>query len=200
MKLLSKYLFIALLGLTLSGCVTAAVVGGTAAGAAASTLVYDKRPVKIIASDERLAHAIQSRLDANPTLRQKTHLSVSVYRGWVLLIGQTPTPALKQEALDIIKTVPNITKMFDEITINPPIDRIARANDTWLTTKIKTMLLTEKGLQSGQFKIVTENNVIYLMGLATQTQAALAVGIIRNTSGVQKVVKIMRYLPDRPSK
>ena len=195
MKLTPQYLLIALLAFMLSGCVAAAVVGGTAAGAAASTLVYDKRPMKTIASDERLAHAIQEGLNANPALRQNTNLSVAVYRGWVLLVGQATTPAYQQEALDIIKTASGITQLFDEITIQPPIDRIARTNDSWLTTKIKAKLLTEKGLKSGQFKIVTENNVVYLMGLATKMQTQLAVGIIRNTGGVQKVVKIMRYLP-----
>jgi osmotically-inducible protein OsmY len=194
MKLPGKYAVIALLSFMLSGCITAAVVGGTAAGAAASAVVYDKRPVKTIANDEKLAHAIQEGLSANPTLRQNTNLSVAVYRGWVLLVGQAATAADQQEALDIIKTVPGIINLFDEITIQPPIDRIARTNDTWLTTKIKTKLLTEKGLKSGQFKIVTENNVVYLMGLATPAQTQLAVGIIRNTGGVQKVVKVMRYL------
>lgn len=199
MRLTVKYSILCLLGLVLSGCVAAAVVGGTAAGAAASTLVYDKRPMKTIASDEKLSHAIQEGLDADPALSQNAHISVAVYRGWVLLVGQASTLAYKQEALDIVKTAPGISQLFDEITIEPPIDRMARTNDAWLTTKIKTKLLTEKGLKSGQFKIVTENNIVYLMGLATKAQTQLAVGIIRNTAGVEKVVKIMRYMPDKAS-
>ena len=182
---------IILLSTLLSGCITATVVGGTAAGAAATALLYDQRPTKVIVSDEKLSHTIQSRLDANTQLRTDGHISVAVYRGWVLLVGQVATEALKQQALDIIKTVPNITKLYDEINIAPPIDHLARANDVWLTTKIKAKLLTEKGLESGQFKIVSEDNTIYLMGLASKAQTDLAVGIIRETGGVEKVVTII---------
>ena len=46
---------------------------------------------------------------------------------------------------------------------------------------------------SSSIKVVTENGVVYLMGIVTQKQADLAVDIARQISGVQKVIKIFQY-------
>jgi len=42
-------------------------------------------------------------------------------------------------------------------------------------------------------KVVTESNVVYLMGIVTDAEAADAVQIARTTGGVSKVVKIFQY-------
>jgi osmotically-inducible protein OsmY len=55
-------------------------------------------------------------------------------------------------------------------------------------------MLTKKGLESGSIRIVTENRVVYLMGIATQEQASLAVDVARRINGVAKVVKIFQYI------
>ena len=42
-------------------------------------------------------------------------------------------------------------------------------------------------------KVVTENGVVYLLGIVTRKEADDAVEIARTTSGVQKVVKVFEY-------
>jgi osmotically-inducible protein OsmY len=42
--------------------------------------------------------------------------------------------------------------------------------------------------------VVTENNVVYLLGMVTRKEAENAVEIARTTGGVQKVVKLFEYL------
>jgi osmotically-inducible protein OsmY len=54
-------------------------------------------------------------------------------------------------------------------------------------------MLAKKGLGSGSIKIVTENGVVYLMGVVTPDQANLAVEVARQVSGVKKVVKVFQY-------
>jgi len=41
--------------------------------------------------------------------------------------------------------------------------------------------------------VVTENGVVYLMGLISETEAERATEITRQTGGVQKVVKLFQY-------
>jgi len=55
-------------------------------------------------------------------------------------------------------------------------------------------MLTTKGLESGSIRVVTENTVVYLMGIATHEQANLAVNVARKINGVSKVVKVFRYI------
>ena len=42
--------------------------------------------------------------------------------------------------------------------------------------------------------VVTENAVVYLLGIATPEQATLAVEVARQVKGVHKVVKVFQYV------
>ena len=68
----------------------------------------------------------------------------------------------------------------------------------------KDKILNEKGqeimmdwetpLMEKHAKVVTENGVVYLMGLVTQAEANWAVGIASNASGIQRIVKVFEYI------
>jgi osmotically-inducible protein OsmY len=42
-------------------------------------------------------------------------------------------------------------------------------------------------------KVVTENSIVYLMGLVTHAEAERVVDVVRTSAGVQRVVKIFEY-------
>ena len=48
--------------------------------------------------------------------------------------------------------------------------------------------------QVNHVKVVTENGVVYLLGLVRRKEAESAVEIARSTSGVKKVVKVFEYM------
>jgi osmotically-inducible protein OsmY len=54
--------------------------------------------------------------------------------------------------------------------------------------------VTENKFQANYVKVVTENSVVYLLGIVNKTEADAAVEIARNTDGVSKVVKVFEYL------
>ena len=54
-------------------------------------------------------------------------------------------------------------------------------------------MLAASDLKSSSIKVITENGVVYLMGIVSRQQADLAVDIARRVSGVQKVIKIFQY-------
>ena len=70
----------------------------------------------------------------------------------------------------------------------------SRSNDTYLTSKIKTKFVTENQFPANYVKIVTENSVVYLLGIVNKTEADAAAEIARNTDGVNKVVKVFEYI------
>ncbi|MFT5722555.1 MAG: osmotically-inducible protein OsmY [Motiliproteus sp.] len=122
------------------------------------------------------------------------HVSVTSYNGIVLLSGQVPTEQARRLAEKTTAEIRKVRKIHNELTIAGPTSAIVRANDSWLTTKIKTKMIADPVLQSMVIKVVTENGTVYLMGLVNDTQARQAVDISRNSAGVQKVVKMFEYI------
>ena len=59
------------------------------------------------------------------------------------------------------------------------------------------MLLDARDLQSNAFKIVTERNTVYLMGRVTQREADRATEVVRGTTGVQKVVRLLEIISEQ---
>ena len=61
---------------------------------------------------------------------------------------------------------------------------------------MRASLVDAKDLSANSFKVVTERNAVYLMGLVTQREAARATSIARGVTGVSKVVRVFEYLTD----
>lgn len=189
-KLCKQILVISTLSLTLQGCF---FVAGAAAGAAAIAVVYDHRNFQKILQDTEIANKISERIRKVPELRNESHIEVTVFNHVVLLSGETPNPAWKQQAEEIAKSVQDVARVYNQITIQGPTSSLTRTSDSWITTKIKTEMLATEDLKSGSIKVVTENGVVYLMGIVNHEQAETSVDIARQVSGVQKVVKIFQY-------
>jgi osmotically-inducible protein OsmY len=191
MKLLSKALFhtalIAAMGTQLTGCFTA-VVGGAAAGTAMAT---DSRTSGIYIEDENIE--IKASQQIRKSLGEAAHVNVTSYNLNVLLTGEVPNDAAKAEAERITKSVESVNNITNEIIVGPKTSISDRANDTYITSKVKAKFLAEKNFSSNQVKIVTEASVVYLMGIIKQREADIATEIARTTEGVAKVVKVFEY-------
>ncbi|KTC84989.1 BON domain-containing protein [Legionella brunensis] len=177
-----------LISALLTGCVAAVV-----AGAAAGLVVYDRRSFTMIESDTRIFHLIHKAIVTDPGF-QDSRILVSSFNQVVLLVGQTPTASLRVMAEKIAQNTPNVRRVYDEVTVDFPIPLSQRTKDTWITSQVRSLMLTKKGLESGSIRIVTENGVVYLMGIVTHEQANLAVSVARQVNGVQKVVKVFQYI------
>jgi osmotically-inducible protein OsmY len=86
--------------------------------------------------------------------------------------------------------VKNVSRVYNEITVEAPTSSWQRSHDAWITTKIKTEMLAKPGLHSTQIKVITENDVVYLMGVLSERQATIAINVARQVDGVIKVVKV----------
>ncbi|KTD62433.1 BON domain-containing protein [Legionella shakespearei] len=189
MKINSRIKAIAVLlaSTILTGCVVA-VVAGAAAG-----LVYDRRSVTTLEADARLFHVIHKGIVSNPQFRD-SRILVTSFNRVVLLVGQTPTASLRVVAERIAQSAPGVKRVYDEISVDNPLPLTQRSKDSWITGQVRSNMLTRKGLESGSIRIVTENGVVYLMGIVTQEQASLSVDVARRINGVRKVVKIFQYI------
>ncbi len=177
-----------LLGALLTSCAAVVVVG-----AAGGMAVYDRRSVSMMERDARIFYVVRKAIVNDPRFRD-SHMVVSSFNQVVLLAGQTPTASLRVVAEKIVQNTPNVRRVYDEVTIDYPLSMTRRSKDTLITGQVRSKMLARKGLESGSIKIVTENGIVYLMGIATHEQANIAVNVARQVSGVNKVVKIFQYI------
>ncbi len=131
---------------------------------------------------------------AHPDLgSNSSHVVVTTYNGVTLLAGQTPRNDLKQLAEKAARSVQGVTKVHNELQVLTPTSLLARSNDSLLTTKIKTKMLADTSVPASKIKVVTENGIVYLMGLITRQEANSAVNLVQGVSGVQRIVKLFQY-------
>jgi osmotically-inducible protein OsmY len=112
----------------------------------------------------------------------------------VLIAGQVANDALRAKASAAAQNLQRVRKVHNELTVGGPISLVARSNDSWLTTKVKTRLLASSQAYGTKIKVVTENGVVYMLGLITRSQADIAVDVASEVYGVQKIVKVFEYL------
>lgn len=180
--------------LTLSTLVLQGCAGLFVAGAATTAMsVHDRRTIGKQIDDQTIELKANSRLVQKDALGEHSRATVVSYNGIVLLVGETPTPEHRNEIVSIVKDIDGVRQLHDQMTIGNPISAGQISKDAWLTTKIKTKMLTDKGVDSTHIKVYTENSVVFLMGLLDRTEADRAVDIARNTDGVREVVKVFEY-------
>ena len=90
--------------------------------------------------------------------------------------------------------VENVRKIYNELVIAANTTLASRSNDTLITSKVKARFLAERKFQINHIKIVTENEVVFLLGVVTRQEADNAAQIASSTAGVKKVVKAFEYL------
>lgn len=181
---------ISVLAFLLTACIPVAFVAGAGAGGA---MLSDKRPVDTLLKDRDIANTSLKNLASDPAINKHARITVAVFNANVLIVGQAPTTELRDRAYQIVNAVPGIKRIYNEVSIQPPISKMTQANDSWITTKIKTAMVAEKGLNSNQFKVITENSVVYLMGIVTKKQADIATDIASHAEGVKRVVRLFEY-------
>lgn len=145
--------------------------------------------------DQFIAPEVSSRVaSAHIDLTSPTsHIVVTSYNGVVLLAGQTPRNDLKGLAEQAARKVNNVSKVHNELQVMQPTSLLARSNDSLLTSRIKTQMLADSNVPGSRIKVITENGVVFMLGLVSQAEATHATNLVQSVSGVQKVVKLFQY-------
>ncbi len=191
MNLRLQIFLIALLSLTMIQSCTPLIIAG---GATAVTAARDRRTVGAFVDDGAIELKTGRAIRMDPMLKGKVHINVTSMNGIVLLSGEAPTSSLRDLVLKQARTVQGIRRIVNEVRISPPTSLGSRSKDTWLTTKVKGKMVSTKNLDATRVKVVTENKVVYLMGLVKRREGELATEAARSVKGVQRVVKLFEYI------
>ncbi len=177
---------ILILTLTLTGC-----------SSMSSTPVsedYGRRTFGTWWDDKMLQSNGLRNIKASHEQLKKAHITVTSFNGVLLLTGQVPSEELREIAANQVKDLRKVRKVHNELEVAGPTSTVARANDGWLTTKVKTKLGLSDQAEGDRIKVITENGVVYLMGLLTRDEADAAVQLAQSVYGVQKIVKVFEYI------
>jgi len=177
----SKFFIALVLASQLSACGVLAV-GGVAAGA---SIMADRRTPGVQAIDNGIE------LEANAALSKRfgdnAHINVTSFNQKVLLTGEVKDADIKGEAGAYVKAMKNAHTVFNELVVGPNSTYTARANDSYLESKLKAQMIFTDKLPSNSMSIVAEGSSVYLMGILTQNEADLAKKVASNTNGVKDV-------------
>ena len=196
-----RYLSLVYLGLiiaTLQGCIEL-VAGGAAGGAV--VVAADRRTNAAMLEDEGIELKAQSRISDNFKRYSDTiHVNVTSYDRNVLITGEVPSEEVRSGIEKIVKDVQNVRSITNELVVAEPTSLGSRSNDTLITTKVKSRFIEARKFQPNWVKVVTENKVVYLMGIVNHAEADDAAKIASTTSGVEKVVKVFEYTDEADTK
>jgi osmotically-inducible protein OsmY len=172
------------------GCAPVIVAGGATAAVAAG----ERRTLGALVDDGSIEIKARKALNNEPDFGDDVHINITSMNGVVLLTGETTTADTRDRATALIREIPGIRRIVSEIRVAEPRAFMHTSNDGWITGKVKAKLLGTEGLPSRQIKVVTENSVVYLMGLVTQKEGEIAAETARTIGGITRVVKLFEYL------
>jgi osmotically-inducible protein OsmY len=172
----------------LAGC-PAVMVTGAGAGVMAAE---DRRTLGTITEDQSIE--FKTRDQASERHKDRLNLSVTSYNRMVLLTGEVPSEEVKRDIERIARSVENVRGVTNELSVGLPSTLSSRANDTYITSKVKARFVDGQRFNPLHVKVVTENGVVYLLGLVRQIEAKDAVSLARTTEGVKRVVTVFEYL------
>lgn len=193
MKLAKALIVTLILSNAVTGCAPVVVGGAAATG---GTMAYSRRSAGAVLDDELIEVKARLAILEEQDLNSQIHVNIISYNAIVLMVGQAPTEALRAQAESIVSGIEKVRLVYNEMTIAAPSSFMTRSSDTVITGKVKTKIL---GLMEGddndglRTKVVTENGVVYLMGLLTRSEADAVTQAARQVGGVQKVVKLFEY-------
>ena len=184
-------LTVAALAGAMSGCV--ALVGGGAAVAGMSAV--DRRTTGTQVEDQGIELRAGNRVAE--VMGEKARVSATSYNRMVLLTGQAGNATDKATIEKLVREQPTVRQVYNEIEVAPFTATLGqRSKDTMITGQVKASLVNAKDIQSSAIKVVTENNVVYLMGVVTPRESKRAAEIARGVNDVTKVVRLFEVISE----
>jgi hypothetical protein len=127
-------------------------------------------------------------------------LSLSVYKGDVLVTGKVSNPDWKVEAVRLVWQVDGVKKVDNEIEFGDKSSIMDAARDELITSRLRTAIIWDSKVRSVNYTIDTVNGVVYLTGSGrTQGELDLVTDYARNIPNVKRVVSYVLIRPGEPS-
>lgn len=181
---MKKYIFVIIIVcFALSGCWTNLWTAGSA--------IYNRHQLYNKMTDISLAAKVSHALYTGRALKQKFHtVEIAVFNRDLLMAGGLPTDALRQEAMIRVATVAGFRHIYNRIAVTSNADDSVK--DSWITTSLRSQIVADSSIDPDKFKVITSDQIVYLMGDVMLPQAEKVIQIARNIDGVKQVVSLLQ--------
>ena len=182
----------------IQGCGPAIVVGASYGAA----VMYDRRDDRTVLDDEVIELQARHAYLQNPDLSKHSQLKVTSYNYTALITGQADTAQIGDRFAHVVSQLPKVKRVYHEAEIGPMISFKQLTTDAYLTSRANLAIQSVDlpGFDAMRVKIVTENGVVYLMGLVTPEEADATAEKVRRIPGVSRVVKIFEYVEPKTAR
>ena len=184
----NKTLFSGISGLFIVPIIVVSILGCN------NTLIeYEDSTYSKLEDERNEKLALKNIKSSLPELRG-TNINVNSFKGTVLISGQVVSEDYITLATKAVESMRNVSVVHNELLVAGPTSMISRANDTYLSSKIRAKLASSKNIEANRVKVVVENGEAYLMGRVTTQEAEISVNETKQVWGIQKIVKVFTYV------
>ena len=197
MKKLIFLLALLITTLLLSSC--SPVVQGATAVSAFASVSNDRRTAGAIIDDKSL-HMKLGSIIRDDEMLENAHLKFMVYGKIAVVAGEVPNEEVKDYlAKQLKQNAPIMKQLINEVAVMPSISLFSRSKDNIITLQIETLFQNQEVFHPTHVKVMTERQIVYLMGSVTKREAEHATNQVAKAKNVAKVVKLFDYLKTRPA-
>jgi osmotically-inducible protein OsmY len=168
-------------------------------GCAPSTLlaipqsVADRRSTEVQITDNKIFLSAWSPIqEITEKEKQKSHFNLTVFNKAIIIVGQVPSEDVKNKITKALLKIKNVKTVHNKIVVSLASTLKQRAKDTLTTSNVKARMFLDlkNDLYPMHVKIMTENDVIYLLGLVNDKEADEAIRIAKSSKGVKLVIPL----------
>ncbi|NOR80655.1 MAG: BON domain-containing protein [Methyloprofundus sp.] len=183
-----------LLFLMLTACSS---IGNNLAEITGLSFLHDRRDSAAITADERIEDSAIIALRQLDDVKEKSHFNVTSYNAKVLITGEAETEEIREKIISNVRIISGVKLVHDELLVAPISSVQSRSKDALLTIKVKDAIAEiddMPGFDATRIKVVSENQVVYLMGLVHEGEAQAAAKKVQTVDGVEKIVTVFEYI------
>lgn len=130
-------------------------------------------------------------------LQQTSRMGIDSFNSEVLLTGEVPTQAIKEEVEKVVSSMPDVRRVYNELDVSASKGYSSTVHDGYITSKLMAKVASSDGVKASQVKAVTNAGVVYVMGRVTPTQQSHLIDIANSTVGVTELVLLTTVVDDR---
>ncbi|MEN6671331.1 BON domain-containing protein [Psychrobacter sp. B38] len=130
-------------------------------------------------------------------LQQTSRMSIDSFNSEVLLTGEVPTQAIKEEAEKVVSSMPDVRLVYNELQVSASKGYSSTVQDGYITSKLLAKVAANSGVKASQIRAVANTGVMYIMGRMTPTQQSHLIDIANNTVGITELVLLTTVVDDR---
>jgi osmotically-inducible protein OsmY len=157
------------------------------------TSITDRRTTEVQIADNKIFLAAWNPIqEITENEKQKSHFNIVVYNRAVVIVGEVPTEEVKNKITEALSKIKKVKTVHNKMVVGQVCKIKQRAKDTITTSNVKSRLFlaVNNDLHPLHTKIMTENDVIYLLGIVNEKEANEAIKIAKSSKGVKLVVPL----------